>query len=219
MARKRFQVEVDLSASQASAVKALGDRSVADALPRLAAVATREWLEWLVADDRPASLTEVSKRRVKGLVDEGLLPPIPTAPVIAQRTRLTLGQARYIVSSLALEDPAGTAAVREGLIGRLREAIESARIQEPDELEETEIQALAVSEDEIVFDVPRAEADLAAATHEELLNARFSSSQKLEIDTFPPPTRKRRTDSYVQLDMRPHVAVQILQHLIKVSAE
>jgi hypothetical protein len=217
MPQKRFQVQIELPASQEAAIKALGDRSVADALPLLAAVATREWLEWLVADDRPASLTEVSKRRVKGLVDEGLLPPIPTAPVIAQRTRLTLGQARYIVASLALENPTAMGEVRDGLIGRLRTAIEAIGIERPDDLDEEAVRKISVSVDEVVFDVPRAEADLASATHEELLNARFSSSHKLDIDTFLPPSRKRRTDSYVQLDLRPHVAVQILQRLTKVG--
>ncbi len=214
MPTKRLELDTDLSGAQSAAVRALGDKSIEDALPIVAGIAMREWLEWLVADDRPASLTEVSKRRVKALVDGGLLPQIPTAPVIAQRTRLTLGQARYIVSSLALEDPAAAAAVRDGLIGRLRTAIELIGIVDPDHLGASAIREIAVKDDDVVFDVPRAEGDLASATHEELLNAQFSDSHRLEIDKFPPLIKHRRTDSYVQLVMRPHVAVEILQRLL-----
>jgi hypothetical protein len=208
------KLDVEMPKAQAAAVRALGDKTVAQALPILALVALREWLEWLVADDRPASLTEISKRRVKALVDAGLLPQIPTAPVIAQRTKLTLGQARYIVSSLALEDPAATSAVRDGLVGRLRDALVERGVANPDELDQAGIDAISGNPD-IVFDVPRAEADLASATHEELLNARFSESKRLEIDEFEPPSKRRRTDSYVQIVLRPHVAVEILQRLSK----
>jgi hypothetical protein len=211
---QQVKLNVDLPAAQAAAVRALGDKTVAEALPNHAEVALREWLDWLVADDRPASLTEVSKRRVKALVDAGLLPKIPTAPVIAQRTRLTLGQARYIVTSLALEDPTATAALRDGLVGRLRDALNAAGVSNPDDLDEPGIDAISSNPD-IVFDVPRSEADLASATHEELLNARFSVSNRLEIDEFEPPVRHRRTDSYMQILIRPHVAVEILQRLTK----
>jgi hypothetical protein len=215
MPSHRFPVDIDIPTTESAAVRALGDRSLEDALPILAGIAIREWLEWLVADDRPASLTEVSKRRVKALVDGGLLPKIPTAPVIAQRTKLTLGQARYIVSSLALEDRTAGGAIRDGLAGRLRIAIEAVGIADPDNLSADRIREISVSDDDVVFDAPRAEGDLASATHEELLNAQFSDSKRLEIDAFPPPTKRRRTDSYVQLVLRPHVAVQILQRLVK----
>lgn len=211
----RFPVDVDIPTTESAAVRALGDKSLEDALPILADIAIREWLEWLVANDRPASLTDVSKRRVKALVDGGLLPPIPTAPVIAQRTKLTLGQARYIVASLAMEDPTAGGAIRDGLEGRLRAALEAVGIANPDSLGADRIGAISVGEDDVVFDAPRAEGDLASATHEELLNAQFSDSKRLEIDAFPPPVKRRRTDSYVQLVLRPHVAVQLLQRLLK----
>ena len=118
MATRDVTFRIDLPDAQASTVRALGDHTIDEALQALAEIAVREWLEWLIADDRPASLTEVSKRRVKALVESGLLPKLPTAPVIAQRARLSLGQARYIVSTLALEDPSGTLEARQGLVGR-----------------------------------------------------------------------------------------------------
>jgi hypothetical protein len=219
MATHEVTFRIELPETQASAVRALGDRDVADALPALASVALREWLEWLVADDRPASLTEVSKRRVKALVNDGILPKIPTAPVIAQRTRLTLGQARYIVSSLALEDPAASIEAREGLIRRLREALQAAQVEDPEALDQAAIDRIATSQTNVILDVPRHEADLAAATHEELLNARFSASDRLDIDEFEPPRKRRRTDSYVQLELRPHVAVTILQRLVRAGGK
>lgn len=213
MPTHRVTISVDLPDIQVSAVQALGDQSVDEALRGLASVALREWLDWLVADDRPASLTEVSKRRVKSLVDGGLLPKIPTAQVLAQRARLTLGQARYIVSTLALEDPSASAETRSGLTRRLLEALGNAGIEHPDELDQAGINALATDAQNVVLDVPRHEAELAAATHEELLNERFSDSDRLDIDEFEPPRRRRRTDSYVSLELRPHVAVTILQRL------
>jgi hypothetical protein len=205
--------EIALTETQAAAIRALGDKPVDVAMPSLAKVAVAEWLDWLVADDRPASLTEVSKRRVKALIDAGLLPQIPTAPVIAQRARLTLGQARYIVASLALENPGATAEARDGLLGRLRAALTAAGVANPSDLTPSQIRAISTEPTSVQFDVPKNEADLATATHEELLNARFSASKRLEIDEFEPPSRKRRTDSYVQLTLRPHVAVEILQQL------
>jgi hypothetical protein len=215
MAKQPIRIEFDLPAAQSGAVQALGDKPLSEALPALATIALREWLDWLVADDRPASLTEVSKRRVKALVEAELMPRIPTAPVIAQRTRLTLGQARYIVSSLALEDPSAVGIIRDGLIARLRAAIQEIGIKDPDKLGEGGIREIATSPLQVVFDVPRSEGDLASATHEELLNARFSESNRLEIDEFEPPSKRRRTDSYVELSIRPHVAVAILQRLLK----
>jgi hypothetical protein len=213
MPTHRLTIEVELPETHASAVRALGEHPVDDALRGLASVALREWLEWLVADDRPASLTEVSKRRVKALVDGGLLPKIPTAQVIAQRARLTLGQARYIVSALALEDPAASAEARNGLMRRLREALASAGISDPEKLDQAGIDALATGAQNVILDVPRHEAELASATHEELLTERFSDLDRLDIDEFEPPRRRRRTDSYVSLELRPHVAVIVLQRL------
>ena len=213
MATRDVTFRIDLPDAQASTVRALGDHTIDEALQALAEIAVREWLEWLIADDRPASLTEVSKRRVKALVESGLLPKLPTAPVIAQRARLSLGQARYIVSTLALEDPSGTLEARQGLVGRLRAALKDAGVPDPDHLDERGIESIARNPS-IEFDVPRSEAELAAATHEELLNARFSVSGNLRIDAFEPPRRRRRTDSYVALSLRPHVAASILQRLL-----
>ena len=214
MSLQQVCLEIDVAESQRAAVQTLGDKRLEEALPGMAALALREWLDWLMADDRPASLTELAKRRVRSMVDEGLLPRIPTAPVVAQRTRLTLGQARYIVTALALEDPAASAEAREGLIQRLRDALGGAGVTDPDELTEDDISALALGES-LVFDAPRYESDLAVATHEELLNERFSESQRLNIDDFEPPRARRRTDAYVQLIMRRHVAASVLKRLTR----
>jgi hypothetical protein len=56
MPTHRFPVDVDIPTTESAAVRALGVKSLEDSLPILADIAMREWLEWLVADDRPASL-------------------------------------------------------------------------------------------------------------------------------------------------------------------
>jgi hypothetical protein len=213
MTRHTVRFEADLTDAEADAVRALGGMSVDSAVAELARVATAEWLGWLAANDRPASLTEQSKRRVKALMDANLLPRLPTAPVIAQRTRLTLGQARYIVASLALENPSGTAETRRGLAKRLEEGLVAAGIRNADQLTKEQIDALVRDPRTVQFDAPRTEAEFALALHEELLNLRFSESDRLEINKFEPPSRQRRTDSYSTLSMRPHVAVELLQAL------
>ena len=211
MSDHRVAFAIKLPAAQEAAVRGLGDKPIEKSLEALACLALTEWLEWLVADDRPASLTEVSKRRVRSIVDGGLLPKIPTAPVIAQRARLTLGQARYIVTALALENPAGTTEARNGLVLRLEAALHGASIPDPRNLDAAGIAALVGPP--VVIDVPRQWADLASATHEELLNEAFSDSNELDIRKLEPPIRRRRTDSYVEFSMMPRVAVAIFQRL------
>jgi hypothetical protein len=214
MAKQQVTFEVELSDAQEQALLGLGGKEASQALADLSRIALTEWLGWLIADDRPASLTELGKRRVRALVEGHLLPRIPTAPVVAQRVRLTLGQARYIVSSMALEDPLASSETRDGLIHRLRDALVAAGVGAPDTLPPEKIKEISTDPANVEFDVPRDEADLALATHEEILNDKFSSSSRLEIDAFEPPQRRRRTYSYAQLEVRPHVAVEILQRLI-----
>lgn len=218
MTRHSVQFEAELTDVEAAAVRALGGMTLDAAVSELARVAIAEWLGWLAADDRPASMTEQSKRRVKALMDARLLPRIPTAPAIAQRTRLTLGQARYIVASLALENPSGTAETRRGLRERLDEGLVAAGIADADRMTKAQIDALVRDPRTVQFDAPRTEAELALALHEELLNLRFSESNRLEINKFEPPARQRRTDSYSTLSMRPHVAIEILQELTRQEA-
>ena len=201
-----------LNAQQRSALDALGGNGD-DGLAALAGVALSEWLDWLAAEDRPASLTELAKRRVKALLGAGLLPTLPTAPVVAQRVRLTLGQARYVVSTLALENPGASAEARDGLAGRLRAKLLEANVPEPDGLDAAGIEELSRIESELRFDAPKSEGVLALAVHEELLSERFATSHELNIDRFQAPRVKRRTDSYVAIELRPHVAGAILARL------
>jgi len=202
-----------LSDTQVGAITSLAGRASPDAVTALARIALDEWLQWLVADDRPASLTEVSKRRIRALLEAHLMPSPPTAPVIALRARLSLGQARYVVSALALENPASGAEATAGLVRHIRTALHAQGIDDPSNLSQAQIEALAMGND-LAFDAPRAEASLAAATHEEILTERFGAGDDLRmIDAFQPPRVKRRTDSYVRLTLRPHVALAILERL------
>jgi hypothetical protein len=203
----------ELPESEIRAITMLAGRSTPEAVSALAHIALDEWLQWLVADDRPASLTELSKRRIRALLEARLLPGPATAPVLALRARLTLGQARYIVSALELENPASGTEAAAGLARHLSAALAQMGIDHPETLTEAQINALAMGND-AVFDAPRAEANLAAATHEELLNEKFQQLHDLSIiDGFQPPKVTRRTDSYVRLSLRPHVAVAILRRL------
>lgn len=202
----------DLTDAQDAAITAVAGRTDPEGVSALARVALDEWLRWLVADDRPASLTELTKRRIKALLQAGLLPQPPTAAVLALRARLTLGQARYILGALALENPATGAEAAAGLISHLRAALAMIGVADPNTLDNDAIERLATGHD-VRFDAARPEADLATATHEEILNERFHATHELDIDNLQPPTVKRRTDSYVQLTMRGHVAVAILRRL------
>lgn len=216
MEHHSVQVEIDLTDQQAAALRALGDKPLPNALHDLATVASTEWLEWLVADDRPASLTEVSKRRVRALVETQLLPQMPTAPVIARRVRLTLGQARYIVASLAFENPQASDATRDELARRLREVLGHEGI--PTNPTAEQMEELKNKEDDVRFDATRREGDLASEVHDELLNARSADRGQLWIDEFQPPTITRKTASYVRLKIRPHVSVSILRALQRAGA-
>lgn len=208
----------ELTDSEVSAITTLAGKSTPEAVSALAQIALDEWLRWLVADDRPASLTELSKRRIRALLEARMLPEPATAPVLALRARLTLGQARYIVTALALENPASGTEAAAGLARHLSGALSVLGVAHPDRLTEAQIDALAVGNDAI-FDAPRAEANLAAAIHEELLNEKFQGTDDLRIiDGFQPPKITRRTDSYVRLSFRPHVAVAILNRLSREPA-
>jgi hypothetical protein len=158
-------------------------------------------------------LTEIAKRRVRSMAENGILTASPTAPVLAQRLRLTLGQARYIVSALALENPAMSAQARDGLAGRLVEELAKVGTPDPAAVDDTGMARLAADPRELSFDAPRYEGALAAATHEELLNEEFARSQRLNIEGFEPPSIRRRTDSYVRVTVRPHVALAIWRRL------
>jgi hypothetical protein len=211
--RHQVQVDARLRRPQREALAALGNTNFAEGLASLAEVALQEWLDWLAAEDRPATLTELAKRRAKALLDAGLLPALPTAPVVAQRMRLTLGQARYIVNTLALENPAASAQTREGLAGRLRRALGTVGVPNPDALDAAAIDALKNIEQDLQFDAPKAEGVLALAVHEELLNERYAALQELNIAAFQAPKVKRQTDSYVRIVVRPHVAASILARI------
>lgn len=208
---QRVTFEIALSDDERRSIGAFGP-SAEQALEVLAKVALREWLAWLIADDRPASLTEVSKRRTKALVDEHLLPGVPTAAVLAQRLRLTLGQARYVITALGLENPAATEATRASLVKALTDALADAGILDPAALSDAETAALRAG-NSVAIDAPRAVGDLAAATHEEILNEEFGRTARFDIENFRPPKITRQTDAYVHISVRPHVAVRIVQHL------
>jgi hypothetical protein len=203
--------DIDLSDAERQSLQNLS-ASPADALPRLARVALREWLAWLGADDRPASMTEAAKRRTKALLDERLLPEAPTAAIVAQRVRLTLGQARYIVSALALENPGGGEAVRVGLVAALSAALSDEGVADPEHLDAAAIGRLRGAT-ALSFDAQRGIGDLAKATHEELLNEEFARSPRFDISNFDPPTITRRTEGFVHIEVAQHVAVAILQRL------
>jgi hypothetical protein len=208
----------ELTDAEIGAITTLAGRNTREAVSALAAIALDEWLQWLVADDRPASLTELSKRRIRALLEARLLPEPATAPVLALRARLTLGQARYIVTALELENPASGTEAATGLARHLSGALAVLGVEHPERLTEAQIDALAIGND-AVFDAPRAEANLAAATHEELLNEKFQATNDLRIiDGFQPPKVTRRTDSYVRLSLRPHVAIAILKRLAREPA-
>jgi len=148
------------------------------------------------------------------MLDAGLLPPLPTPPVIAQRARLSLGQARYIAAALALESPAASAETRAGLADRLKAFLIESGAVEPENMTKAQIDQLASAGPAVVaFDAPRAEGELAMALYEELLSERYAATHELDINGFEPPSRKRRTDSYVQITVRRHVAVTMLQRL------
>jgi hypothetical protein len=208
---QRVVIEAALTDDQRRSLGALAASPEA-ALPALAKVALDEWLGWLIADDRPASLTEISKRRTKALIGAGLLPSTPTAALIAQRLRLTLGQARYVVTALALESPAMSEAARAGLVQALTESLADAGTVDPLGLDDAAIARLRANAP-IEFDAPRAAGELAAATHEEILNEEFSRAARFDIEDFRPPVIKRQTDSFVHVAVRPHVAVRIIQRL------
>lgn len=210
----RVELSPTLDEGERATIAALGSKPVAEAAKVVAALALAEWVAWLAADDRPASLTELAKRRVKAMVDAGLLPPLPTAPVIAQRARLTLGQARYIAAALALESPAASAETKAGLADRLTAALVASGVAEPAHLTDAQItELLNDDKPDLKFDAPRAEGELALALHEEILNERYSTTRTVDINGFEPPSLKRRTDSYLTISVPRNVAATLLRRL------
>lgn len=204
-------LDVELSEDERRAINGFG-LPPDQALAALGKAALEEWLAWLIANDRPASLTEISKRRIKALVNGRLLPSVPTAAVLAQRLRLTLGQARYVITALSLENPAATEAARIGLIRSLTAALADAGIADPIDLGEAAIARLR-ADNPVAIDAPRALGELAAATHEEILNEEFGRVARFDIEDFRPPKITRQTDAYVRISVRPHVAIRIIQRL------
>lgn len=194
--------------SQVLSIQALGKERSDDTLAVMASAALQEWLDWLVGANRPASLTDVSMRRVRALVDQGILTKSPSALAIAQRTGLTLGQARYVSSSLASDAPSG--AMRQDVMERLEGALKDAGIDDPDSVDVTSLERDTRF---IEVGLPRHAAELAVAAYEAILDSMFDGTTPVDLDQWESPTEKRYGRSHVKLGLRPHVAVKIVQKL------
>jgi hypothetical protein len=210
----RVEFTQTLSDPERATLAALGTKPAAEAAAAVAALALGEWIAWLGADDRPASLTELAKRRIKAMVDAEVLPARPTAAVIAQRARLTLGQARYISAALALESPGASAEAKAGLADRLEGELTRSGVADPAHLTQEQIDELLGDDNpNLRFFAPRADGELAKAQYDEHLNERFNATGTVEINRFEPPSVKRRSDSYVSIEIPRNVAATLLRRL------
>ncbi len=85
--------------------KQISNRYGKDSLSDFATAAMQELIDWMNAEKRPTSLSEIESNRIFTIYSSILKDLLPTADEIGQSFNLPMGRSRYIVQSLNYQHP------------------------------------------------------------------------------------------------------------------